>query len=145
MLIGLAPAGLFLWGCVYQPAVPEGAIRCDDSQRCPRGSICNAVRDGATVLLVCCRNPGCAGAVTPPPGGAASMQPPGNTSPGPAPTSVAPGNPGTIVGPVNAPDSRPADAAPPDALPGDGPPREAGTVTLDGGGAADASDAATRD
>jgi hypothetical protein len=142
LLAGLAPAvGLFLWGCVYQPSIPDGAIRCDDSQRCPRGLICNAVRDGATVLLVCCRNPGCAGSVPVGPGGAASPPPPGNAGTSPAPPPMSPGNPGTLVGPITPADGGSADARPSDATPGDGPTREAGTITADG--SADASDGAS--
>jgi hypothetical protein len=48
-------------GCSYEPTVPEGAVRCDEAQRCPAGTLCTAVRDRAAVLLVCCRNPGCEG------------------------------------------------------------------------------------
>jgi hypothetical protein len=50
-----------LGGCKYQPEVPEGVVRCDPNQRCPEGSLCYAVREGATVMLVCCRTPGCSG------------------------------------------------------------------------------------
>jgi hypothetical protein len=65
----LALSGLALPACVYKPKVPDGSIRCDDNQRCPMGSICHAVRDGAAVLLVCCKTLGCEG-VAPRPAGA---------------------------------------------------------------------------
>jgi hypothetical protein len=56
-----------LEGCRYDPEAPDGVVRCDSGQRCPEGSLCYAVREGATVLLVCCRTPGCTDnpAVTP--------------------------------------------------------------------------------
>jgi hypothetical protein len=57
----LALSGVALVACVYKPKVPEGSIRCDDSQRCPMGLLCHAVRDGATLHLVCCRPTGCEG------------------------------------------------------------------------------------
>jgi hypothetical protein len=58
LLALIAGAGV---GCLYRPEPPEGALRCDDHQRCPNGLLCNAVRDGASVMLVCCRTKGCLG------------------------------------------------------------------------------------
>jgi hypothetical protein len=61
LLAGLVLAGSGFLGCSYQPTIPEGAVRCDESQRCPAGMMCNAVREGAAVALVCCRTLGCPG------------------------------------------------------------------------------------
>jgi hypothetical protein len=78
-------AGAGVAGCLYEPTVPDGAIRCDELQRCPRGSLCHAVRDGATVLLVCCRTPLCEGAAISAGGSSGSVMPP-ITPPGAGPS-----------------------------------------------------------
>src|SRR5687767_6344779 len=72
----LALSSLGAVACVYKPKLPEGSIRCDDNQRCPMNLICNAVRDGAAVLLVCCRAIGCEGLVPRPAGARALMSAP---------------------------------------------------------------------
>jgi hypothetical protein len=91
MLLAVLAAGVVASGCVYQPKIPDGAIRCDEIQRCPRGMICNAVRNGAEVLLVCCRNVGCGGLsetkATPP---APAQSPPPTTPSHAAPSDAAP-------------------------------------------------------
>jgi hypothetical protein len=74
MVVGLA----FL-SCVYKPEVPDGVLRCDQYQRCPAGYICNAIRDGELVTLVCCHSIGCGdrlGNGPAAPGPDASVKPP---------------------------------------------------------------------
>jgi hypothetical protein len=101
LLASVGPAA-----CFYRPEVPEGSIRCDELQRCPRGSLCHAVRNGATVQLVCCRTPGCEAAMT---GGTGatdtstpiSVSPP----PGPVPPRDAGAERGQEVGGDPGPDA----------------------------------------